>query len=184
MLDLIRRVSLGRSSHRIKENFHPGDTVEVFVKVKEGEKERLQVFKGVVIKLQGAGNSRTFTVRKVSDGVGVERIFPLSSPSVDKVNVVAQGKVRRGKLYYLRQLEGKKARIASELFVGLGTPVEAGSEDECYFILFGTGYGMEESLFKGTRVLEPIKGGSKEDYRDLSVRSAASICLDRLLGAW
>lgn len=120
MKELIRRVSLGRSKHRIKENFASGDTVEVFVKVKEGEKERLQVFKGVVIKVQGEANSRTFTVRKVSDGVGVERTFPLSSPSVDKVNLIATGKVRRGKLYYLRNLEGKKARIVSERFVGLG----------------------------------------------------------------
>src|SRR4051812_45860889 len=122
MRDLIRRVSLGRSKHRIKEVFSSGDTVEVYVKVKEGEKERLQIFKGVVLKLQGEGNSRTFTVRKVSDGVGVERTFPLSSPTVDKVNLISQGKVRRGKLYYLRGLEGKAARIASEIFVGLGTP--------------------------------------------------------------
>jgi large subunit ribosomal protein L19 len=124
MKELIRRISLGRSKHRIKETFASGDTVEVFVKVKEGEKERLQVFKGVVLKLQGEGNSRTFTVRKISDGVGVERTFPLSSPSVDKVNLIATGKVRRGKLYYLRSLEGKKARIVSERFVGLGAPAK------------------------------------------------------------
>jgi len=125
MRDLIRRVSLGRSNHRVNENFQAGDTVEVFVKVKEGEKERLQIFKGVVIKIQGEGMSRTFTVRKISDGVGVERTFPFSSPSVEKVNLVAQGRVRRGKLYYLRHLEGKKARIVSELFVGLETPASA-----------------------------------------------------------
>jgi large subunit ribosomal protein L19 len=125
MRDLIRRISLGRSKHHIKENFQSGDTIEVFVKVREGEKERLQVFKGVVIKIQGEGNSRTFTVRKISNGIGVERTFPFASPSVDRVNLVARGQVRRGKLYYLRHLEGKKARIASELFMGLGVPAEA-----------------------------------------------------------
>ncbi len=130
MKDLIRRIATGYNKHRIKENFSSGDTVEVFVKVKEGEKERLQVFKGVVIKLQGEGASRTFTVRKISDGVGVERTFPLSSPSVDKVNLLAQGQVRRGKLYYLRSLEGKKARIVSERFVGLGVPDPKPKVDE------------------------------------------------------
>ncbi len=130
MLDLIRRVTLGRHKHRIEENFGSGDTVEVYVKVKEGEKERLQIFKGVCIKVQGAGISRTFTVRKISDGVGVERTFPFSSPSVDKVNLISQGKVRRGKLYYLRNLEGKKARIASEVFVGLVAPTVPAAKAE------------------------------------------------------
>jgi large subunit ribosomal protein L19 len=120
MLDLIRRITLGKQAHRVPEDFRAGDTVEVFVKVKEGEKERIQLFKGVVIKLQGAGVSRSFTVRKISDGVGVERTFPFSSPIVEKVVVISQGIVRRSKLYYLRGLEGKKARIQSDWMSALG----------------------------------------------------------------
>ena len=114
MLDLIRRVTLKRHKRKPLAEFNPGDTVEVSVKVKEGEKERIQVYKGVVIKFQGSGISRSFTVRKISDGVGVERTFPIASPAVDRVDVVSRGKVRRGKLYYLRNLEGKSARISSE----------------------------------------------------------------------
>ena len=114
MLELIRRVTLNRHKKKPLAEFAPGDTVEVSVRVKEGEKERIQVYKGVVIKVQGAGIGRSFTVRKISDGVGVERTFPFASPAVEKVDVVARGKVRRGKLYYLRSLEGKKARISSE----------------------------------------------------------------------
>jgi len=116
MLDLIRRITKASENKKKFAEFRPGDTIEVFVKVKEGEKERVQIFKGVVIKMQGAGISRTFTVRKISDGVGVERTFPLASPSVDKIGLVSQGKVRRSKLYYLRALEGKKARIESEIY--------------------------------------------------------------------
>lgn len=91
--------------------FRPGDTVRVGVRVREGEKERLQAFEGVVIRRKGGGVSETFTVRKVSNGVGVERIFPLHSPVISKIDVVRQGRVRRAKLYYLRNLSGKAARI-------------------------------------------------------------------------
>ncbi|MBM7644336.1 large subunit ribosomal protein L19 [Scopulibacillus daqui] len=93
--------------------FRPGDTVKVHVKVVEGQRERIQVFEGVVIKRRGGGISETFTVRKVSYGVGVERTFPVHSPKIDKIEVVRQGKVRRAKLYYLRNLRGKAARIKS-----------------------------------------------------------------------
>lgn len=92
-------------------NFRPGDTLRVHVKVTEGNRERIQVFEGVVIKRQGGGISETFTVRKVSYGVGVERTFPLHSPKIDKIEVIRRGKVRRAKLYYLRKLHGKAARI-------------------------------------------------------------------------
>lgn len=92
-------------------NFRPGDTLRVHVKVIEGSRERIQVFEGVVIKRQGGGISETFTVRKVSYGVGVERTFPLHSPKIDKIEVTRRGKVRRAKLYYLRKLRGKAARI-------------------------------------------------------------------------
>ncbi|WP_044893789.1 50S ribosomal protein L19 [Bacillus alveayuensis] len=91
--------------------FRPGDTVRVHVKVVEGNRERIQVFEGVVIKRRGAGISETFTVRKVSYGVGVERTFPVHTPKIAKLEVVRRGKVRRAKLYYLRQLRGKAARI-------------------------------------------------------------------------
>ena len=93
--------------------FKAGDSVRVHVKIKEGDKERVQVYEGVVISIHNNGPSSSFTVRKVSYGVGVERIFPYSCPSVQKVEVTSVGKVRRAKLYYLRKLSGKKARIAS-----------------------------------------------------------------------
>lgn len=91
--------------------FRAGDTLRVHVKVKEGNRERIQVFEGVVIKRRGGGISETYTVRKISYGVGVERTFPLHSPRVDKIEVLRRGKVRRAKLYYLRNLRGKAARI-------------------------------------------------------------------------
>lgn len=92
-------------------DFSAGDTVKVHVKIKEGEKERIQVFQGVVISKRGGGTTATFTVRKVSYGIGVERIFPLHSPVIDKLEVVTFGRVRRSKIYYLRKLRGKAARI-------------------------------------------------------------------------
>ncbi len=92
----------------------PGETVRVHVKVVEGEKERTQVFEGIVIRISGKGNRANFTVRKISYGIGVERIFPFHSPRVEKVEVVARGKVRRAKLYYLRERSGKGARLTEE----------------------------------------------------------------------
>jgi large subunit ribosomal protein L19 len=94
--------------------FTPGDTVAVHIKVIEGNKERIQVFSGVCIKYHKNGINSTITVRKVSNGVGVERIFPLHSPRIEKIEVVRKGKVRRAKLYYLRNLQGKAARIKEE----------------------------------------------------------------------
>ena len=92
-------------------NFRPGDTLDVNVKVIEGTTERTQLFKGVCIRRQGAGIRETFTVRKVSFGIGVERTFPVHSPNIASIEVVRRGRVRRAKLYYLRDLRGKKARI-------------------------------------------------------------------------
>ena len=92
-------------------DFVPGDTVKVHVKIKEGEKERIQVFQGVVISKRKGTTNASFTVRKVSYGIGVERIFPLHSPIIDKIEVVTKGRVRRAKIYYLRKLRGKAARI-------------------------------------------------------------------------
>src|SRR5208283_545458 len=99
---------------KVNENFPeftPGDNVKVHVKIVEGEKERIQVFQGVVLRLNRAADGGNFTVRRISYGVGVERIFPFASPLVDKIEVVRRGKVRRAKLYYLRGLTGKAARI-------------------------------------------------------------------------
>ena len=95
--------------------FGSGDTLRVHVKIKEGDKERIQVFQGTVIGRRGGGTGETFTVRKVSSGVGVERVFPLHSPNIDKIEKIRSGSVRRAKLYYLRSLTGKSARIKEEL---------------------------------------------------------------------
>lgn len=91
--------------------FRAGDTVNVYYKIKEGNKERVQQYQGVVLQRRNAGISSTFTVRKMSSGVGVERIFPDYSPNIDKVEVISRGKVRRARLFYLRELTGKKARV-------------------------------------------------------------------------
>jgi len=95
-------------------DFGPGDTVRVHVKVREGEKERIQVFEGVVIGRKGGGVRESFTVRKVSYSIGVERVFPVHSPVIDRIDVVRHGRVRRAKLYYLRDLRGKAARLEEE----------------------------------------------------------------------
>lgn len=94
--------------------FHPGDTVSVSVKVVEGDKERIQQFKGIVMGIRGSGIGKTFRVRKISNGVGVERIFPMSSPKIAKVEILKEGSVRRAKLYYLRKLTGKAATKIKE----------------------------------------------------------------------
>ncbi|MBI4424455.1 MAG: 50S ribosomal protein L19 [Elusimicrobia bacterium] len=94
--------------------FKPGDTVRVHIKVVEGESERIQVFEGTVLRRRGAGVSESFTVRKISFGVGVERAFPLNSPRIDKIEVMRSGRVRRSRLYYLRNLSGKAARLSEE----------------------------------------------------------------------
>jgi large subunit ribosomal protein L19 len=112
--DLVR-LATRREPNKNIQGFRSGDTVNVYVKVREGEKERVQLYKGIVTKVQGRGTTRTFTVRKVSAGVGVERTFPFGSPFVDRVELVSSGKTRRSRLYYLRGLEGKASKIESEL---------------------------------------------------------------------
>ena len=107
----IMKIVESRESRTDIPDFAPGDTVRVHVKVKEGDKERIQVFQGLVISRKGGGTRQMFTVRKVSGGVGVERMFPLYSPTIDKIEVERHGRVRRAKLYYLRDLKGKAARI-------------------------------------------------------------------------
>ena len=97
-------------------NFNAGDTVKVHVKIKEGEKERIQAFQGVVISKRKGSSNATFTVRKVSYGIGVERIFPMHSPIISKIEVLTHGRVRRAKIYYLRKLRGKAARIREKRY--------------------------------------------------------------------
>lgn len=110
MSDILREAE--KSSLRSdRPAFAPGDSVRVHVKVKEGEKERIQVFAGLVIARRGGGSRETFTVRKISGGIGVERVFPLHSPNIERIDVDRRGDVRRAKLYYLRDLKGKAARI-------------------------------------------------------------------------
>lgn len=108
--ELVRAVEK-KSLQSRKVKFAPGDTVRVHVKIKEGDKERVQPFQGVVIQRRGIGLAETFTVRRITAGIGVERIFPMHSPNVGKIDVVRRGKVRRARLFYLRRLTGKSARI-------------------------------------------------------------------------
>ena len=114
--------------------FRSGDTVRVHVRIREGEKERIQVFEGVVIRRRGGGRSATFTVRKVSYGVGVERVFPVESPMVTRMEIKRRGHVRRSRLYYLRELRGKKARLRTKVrdlsALVAPTTVEPGTADE------------------------------------------------------
>ncbi|MGI5876063.1 MAG: 50S ribosomal protein L19 [Dethiobacteria bacterium] len=109
-MELIRHVERDYLKEKITD-FSPGDTVRVHFKVVEGNRERIQIFEGVVISRKGRGINESFTVRRISYGVGVERVFPLHSPKITKIEVVRKGRVRRAKLYYLRKLRGKAARI-------------------------------------------------------------------------
>jgi large subunit ribosomal protein L19 len=114
-MDLIRQIVAKKMKKAPMANFRSGDTVQVHVKIIEGEKSRVQIFEGIVLRSQGGGLDSSFTVRKISNGVGVERTFPYYSPAIDKVDVLSRGKTRRSRLFYLRGLEGKAARLDSEL---------------------------------------------------------------------
>ncbi|MDK7187168.1 50S ribosomal protein L19 [Facklamia hominis] len=115
MSQLIEKITAGQLRSDIPD-FRPGDSVKVHALIVEGERERVQIFEGLVIKRRGAGISETYTVRKISNGVGVERTFPVHSPRVAKIEVTRKGKVRRAKLYYIRALSGKAARIKERGF--------------------------------------------------------------------
>ena len=110
MNDIIREIEAEQLKAEV-DSFRVGDTVKVYAKIKEGEKERIQIFEGTVIKRQNGGVRETFTVRKISNGCGVEKTWPLHSPHVEKIEVVRRGKVRRAKLFYLRQRTGKRAKV-------------------------------------------------------------------------
>lgn len=114
-MDLIKFVQEQSIEKRVFPSFKAGDTISVHYKIREGNKERIQVYQGVVIQRNSVGSSETFTVRKVSNGIGVERIFPINSPNIDKIERNSSGKVRRAKLFYLRELTGKAARIKSKI---------------------------------------------------------------------
>ena len=110
-MDLIKVANEAFATGKKHPDFQAGDTITVAYRIKEGNKERIQMYRGVVIRISGDGEKKRFTVRKISDNIGVERIFPLESPFIDSITVNKYGKVRRAKLYYLRKLTGKKARI-------------------------------------------------------------------------
>jgi large subunit ribosomal protein L19 len=132
LLDLVKKVEEKAISEAQRAgeiaSFAPGDTIKVHVKIKEGDKERIQVFEGVVIKIGNKGGSRSFVVRKISHGVGVERIFLFNSPKIAKVELVQTGKVRRAKLYYLRRLEGRAAKIDRDMAAENKTTAEASAK--------------------------------------------------------
>lgn len=116
-MDILKYVHEQLTPEHSHPAFRPGDNVAVSYRIVEGTKERVQIFRGDVIKISGEGQTKTFIVRKISNGVGVERIFPIYSPNVVKIDVLKRGKVRRAKLYYLRSLVGKKAKIKEKRFV-------------------------------------------------------------------
>ena len=115
-MDLMKVVENKLSQVKDFPKFNSGDTITIHYKIKEGNKERIQQFKGTVIQKKGEGSTRTFTVRKMSGSIGVERIFPFNSPFIDKIEINKHGSVRRAKIYYLRNLTGKKARIQEKRF--------------------------------------------------------------------
>ncbi len=116
-MDLIKIAEEAFATGKQHPEFNAGDTITVAYRIKEGNKERIQQYRGVVIRISGEGNKKRFTVRKISDNIGVERIFPIESPFIDSITVNKYGKVRRAKLYYLRNLTGKKARIKERYVV-------------------------------------------------------------------
>ncbi len=115
-MDILKEIEQEFLTENNFPDFKSGDTISVHYKIKEGNKERIQIFKGVVIQRKGSSITETFTVRKMSNNVGVERIFPINSPFIDKIEVNKFGRVRRARIYYLRELTGKKARIKEKRF--------------------------------------------------------------------
>ncbi len=116
-MDLLRQIADDLVQVQEWPSFSAGDTITVYYKIREGEKERTQFFQGVVIQRRGNGMTETFTIRKISNGIGVERIFPVQSPTIEKIEVNKKGVVRRARIFYLRELTGKKARIKEKIFV-------------------------------------------------------------------
>ncbi len=129
-MDQVKLISSSQMKKGIPK-FHPGDTVSVHVKVIEGDKERVQQYQGIVMGIKGSGLSKTFRVRKISNGVGVERIFPMNSPNIAKIERIKEGKVRRAKLYYLRNLKGKSAtKIKERISADIILPEKSAEPEE------------------------------------------------------
>ena len=154
MTDLVQRAVTKGLKAKDHPKFSSGDTISVSVLVKEGEKQRVQKFKGVVLKIQGSGVGRTFTVRKISEGIGVERTFPFVSPSVDKIEVFSYGKTRRSRLFYLRDRKGRAAKIKSELAVMRHQREKAKAE--------GKGKSASKAAPKAAAAPAPEKAGAKK----------------------
>ena len=114
-MELIKIAEQAFEDQQQHPNFQSGDTISVHYKIKEGTKERIQIFRGVVLQRKGSGTAETFTIRKISGGIGIERIFPVHSPFIDKIEINKVGKVRRARIFYLRKLTGKKARIKERI---------------------------------------------------------------------
>ena len=127
LIKFVEDTLLEKKSRKVNTNFKAGDTITVHYKIKEGDKERIQQFQGVVIQRNSSGATETFTLRKISNGVGVERIIPFSSPFIDKIEVNKKGVVRRARIYYMRNLTGKKARIEEKREITIPT-TEAAAE--------------------------------------------------------
>lgn len=116
-MDLLKEISKELNTQASFPSFSAGDTITVYYKITEGEKVRTQFFQGVVLQRRGSGNTETFTIRKMSNGIGVERIFPVNNPSIEKIEINKKGVVRRARIFYLRDLTGKKARIKEKIIV-------------------------------------------------------------------
>jgi large subunit ribosomal protein L19 len=165
--------SIERAQLRRVPNFGPGDRVKVHFQVIEGTRRRIQVFEGVVIKRQGHGARETFTVRKQSFGVGVERMFPVHSPKIERIEVAARGDVRRAKLYYLRDRVGKRARVRERRYTGPEEAVESG-------LLYGSGEAVDaegataEETSIETEVLEQEQGAQANEAQAAAAEQAES----------
>jgi large subunit ribosomal protein L19 len=154
--------TIERAQLRRVPNFSPGDRVKVHFQVTEGTRSRVQVFEGVVIKRQGHGARETFTVRKQSFGVGVERMFPVHSPKIERIELAARGDVRRAKLYYLRDRVGKRARVRERRYTGPEEAVQPGLLHEPVGATDADGMTAEESVVEAVTDQQVVDGGSED----------------------
>lgn len=164
--DLIRRITWDRVEKKKRPAFQTGDTVGVYVKVKEGEKERVQLFTGVVLKVQGSGIGRSFTVRKIASGVGVERTFPIMSPIIDRIEIISRGKVRRARLFYLRGLKGRSARLNAEVYFGEAGALGAADEADASMVAgAGEGAALDPKVAKAPKAPKAPKAKKEKSAK-------------------
>ena len=175
--------TIERAQLRRVPNFAPGDRVKVHFQVIEGTRRRVQVFEGVVIKRQGHGARETFTVRKQSFGVGVERMFPVHSPKIERIELAARGDVRRAKLYYLRDRVGKRARVRERRYTGPEETVEPGLLHEPTEATDADGMTAEETVARGRRAARRVDGGRRGHGRAGRARTSAEARRRRGRGA-